>query len=126
MLSNVKSDLVRRYIDRQTKEYFKRLSKYDDEPKYITEKGPNIPDFDEAVKAKRIIYLKDVEANSQQITDIVNERIHELCQAAQETSEYIKQVNHHLDKQKVRVDDLKTLKKIFDTQMRSLEGKTEE
>ena len=119
------SDLVRRYIDRQTKERFKRLSKYDDDPKYITEKGPHIPDFDDAVKAKRIIYLKDVEASPQQITDIVNERINELCQAAEETSQYIQQVNNHLDKQKVRVDELKKLQKIFEGQMKSLTGNIE-
>lgn len=117
--------MVRRYIDRQTKEHFKRLSRYDDDPKYITEKGPHIPDFDEAVRAKRIIYLKDVESRPEQITDILNQRINELCQAAEETSEYIKQVNHHLDKQKVRVDELKKLQKIFEGQMRSLEGKAE-
>lgn len=118
-------DLVRRYIDRQTKEHFKRLSKYDDASKYVTEKGPHIPDFDEALTAKRIIYLKDVESSPESIADIVNERINELCNAAEETSQYIKQVNNHLDKQKIRVDELKKLQKIFENQMRSLEGKSE-
>jgi len=117
--------LVRRYIDRDTKERFKRLSRYDDDPKHITEKGPNIPDFEETLTAKRIIYLKDAERRPETITDLVNERIDELCNAAEETSQYIKQVNTHLDKQKIRVDELKKLQKIFESQMRSLEGKSE-
>ena len=117
--------MVRRYIDRNTKERFKRLSRYDDDPKYVTEKGPNIPDFEDAIKAKRIIYLKDVESSPETITDLVNQRINELCNAAEETSQYIKHVNNHLDKQKIRVDELKKLQKIFETQMRSLEGKSE-
>lgn len=116
--------MARRYIDRNTKERFKRLASYDDGAKHITEKGPNIPEFDETLKPKRIIYLKDVEARSAStFEEAVNEKIIDLCNAAEETSQYIRQVNMHLDKQKLKIDELKRLQKIYDSQMRSLEGK---
>jgi len=117
--------MARRYINRNTKEHFKRLASYDDAPKHVTEKGPAIPDFDETLKPKRIIYLKDVESRSETFEDVVNEKITDLCNAAEETSQYIKQVNSHLDKQKLKIDELKRLQKIYENQMRSLEGKAE-
>lgn len=115
--------MARRYIDRNTKERFKRLASYDDGEKHVTEKGPNIPEFDETLKPKRIIYLKDVEARSSTFEEVVNEKITDLCNAAEETSQYIKQVNQHLDQQKIKINELKRLQKIYDSQMRSLEGK---
>ena len=116
--------LARRYIDRNTKERFKRLASYDDGEKHVTEKGPNIPEFDETLKPKRIIYLKDVEARSTStFEDVVNEKINDLCNTAEETSLYIKQVNLHLDQQKIKINELKRLQKIYDSQMRSLKGK---
>jgi hypothetical protein len=117
--------MARRYINRITKEHFKRLARYDDEPKYVTEKGPAIPEFDETLKPKRIIYLKDIESRPQTFEDVVNEKITDLCNTAEETSQYIKQVNSHLDKQKLKIDELKKLQKIYENQMRSLEGKPE-
>lgn len=117
--------MARRYINRNTKEHFKRLASYDDSPKHITEKGPAIPEFDETLKPKRIIYLKDMESHPASIEEVVNEKITDLCNVAEETSLYIKQVNNHLDKQRLKIDELKRLQKIYDTQMRSLEGKTE-
>jgi len=115
--------LARRYIDRNTKERFKRLASYDDGAKHVTEKGPNIPEFDETLKPKRIIYLKDVESRPATFEDVVNDKINELCITAEETSQYIKQVNQHLDKQKLKIDELKRLQKIYDSQMKSLEGR---
>lgn len=116
--------MARRYIDRNTKERFKRLASYDDGEKHVTEKGPNIPEFDETLKPKRIIYLKDVEARSvSTFEDVVNEKITDLRNTAEETSQYIKQVNMHLAQQKIKINELKRLQKIYDSQMRSLEGK---
>jgi hypothetical protein len=118
--------MARRYINRNTKERFKRLASYDDAPKHITEKGPAIPEFDETLKPKRIIYLQDVESHPQTFEEVVNEKIADLCNVAEETSQYIKQVNLHLDKQKMKIDELKKLQKIYERQMQSLEGKSEE
>ena len=114
--------MARRYLDRKTKEHFKRITRYDDEPKHVTETGPKIPEFEETLGTKRIFYLKDIGSESQPLHDIVNERITELCNAAAETSQYIKQVNDHLDKQKLRVDELKRLQKIFESQISNLES----
>ena len=118
--------MARRYINRNTKERFKRLASYGDSPKHVTEKGPAIPEFDETLKPKRIIYLQDIESHPQSFEDMVNEKISDLCNVAEETSQYIRQVNNHLDKQKLKIDELKKLQKIYETQMRSLEGKSED
>lgn len=117
--------MVRRYINRNTKERFKRLASYEDAPKHVTEKGPAIPEFDETLKPKRIIYLKDAEAQPQTFEDAVNDKIADLLNIADETSQYIKHVNTHLDKQKIKIDELKKLQKIYEEQMKSLEGKFE-
>ena len=89
---------------------------------HITEKGPKIPEFDD-LAPKRIIFLHDVNSNQKDASDMVNEKIDELRNAATETGEYIKLVNDHLDKQKVRIDDLKTMQKIFDSQIDFLTSK---
>lgn len=115
--------MARRYIDRNTKERFKRLASYDDGEKHVTEKGPNIPEFDETLKPKRIIYLKDVETRTASTFEIISDKITDLCNAAEETSRYIKQVNRHLDKQNLKIEELKRLQKVYDSQMKSLEGK---
>ena len=112
--------MTRRYLNRNVKDRFKRLASYDDSPKHVTEKGPNIPEFDETLKPKRIIYLKDVEALPQTFEEVVNEKITDLVNVAEETSQYIRQVNMHLDKQKLKIDELKKLQKTYDSQMRSL------
>ncbi|MEM4241752.1 MAG: hypothetical protein QXW08_06585 [Candidatus Nitrosotenuis sp.] len=115
--------MVRRYLDRKTKEHFKRMVRYDDEPKYVTETGPKIPEFEDSLNPKRIIYLKDIgREGSSDPSEVLNEKIHELRNAAEETSQYIKQVNNHLDKQKLRIDELKKLQKIFEKQILSLES----
>jgi hypothetical protein len=103
------------------------MVRYDDGPKHITETGPKIPEFEDSLNPKRIIYLKDMNQHgSQTIDDVVNDKIGELCRAAQETSEYIMQVNTHLDKQKLKIDELKKLSKMFESQILSLESKKEE
>jgi predicted nuclease with TOPRIM domain len=115
--------LTRRYLDKKTKDHFKRLVRYeDDEKKHVTESGPHIPEFEEALQAKRMIFLKDINADPQAASEIINERIDELLSAASETSEYIKTVNNHLDKQKLKVDELKKLQKIFEKQISDLES----
>jgi CO dehydrogenase/acetyl-CoA synthase beta subunit len=115
--------LGRRYLDRKTKEHFKRLTRYDEGPKHVTEIGPKIPEFEDSLNPRRIIYLKDVGREGEQDpSDILNEKIHELCNAAEETSQFIKHVNTHLDKQKLRVDELKKLQKIFENQILSLDS----
>ncbi|MEW6043618.1 MAG: hypothetical protein AB1608_05100 [Thermoproteota archaeon] len=115
--------MARRYLDRKTKEHFKRMTRYEDEPKYVTETGPKIPEFEDSLNPKRIIYLKDIGREGEQDpSDVLNEKIHDLCNAAEETSQYIKQVNTHLDKQKLRVDELKKLQKIFEKQILSLDS----
>jgi hypothetical protein len=88
----------------------------------VTETGPHIPEFEEALQAKRMIFLKDINADPKVASEIVNERIDELLTAASETSEYIKAVNNHLDKQKLKVDELKKLQKIFEKQISDLES----
>jgi len=117
--------LTRRYLDKKTKDHFKRLVRYDDgnnNKKYITETGPKVPEFDEAVQAKRMIFLRSVGGDSQSADEVLNEKIGELLNTAQETSEYIQNVNTHLDKQKIRVDELKKLQKIFENQVSALES----
>lgn len=118
--------LVRRYLDRKTKEHFKRLSRTGEFPSHITEKGPKIPEFDDTLASKRIIFLQDLYADPKTASEIVNEQASELCRTAEETSQYIKLVNEHLDKQKSRVDDLKKMQKIFETQMSFFSSKDEE
>lgn len=99
------------------------MVRYDDEPKYVTEMGPKIPEFEDSLNSKRIIYLKDVgREGSSDPSEILNEQIRDLRQAAEETSRYIKQVNNHLDRQKLRIDELKKLQKIFEKQILSLES----
>jgi transcription antitermination factor NusA-like protein len=99
------------------------MVRYDDERKYVTEIGPKIPEFEDTLSSKRIIYLKDIaREGSSDPSKILNEKIHELCSAAEETSQYIKYVNNHLDKQKIRIDELKKLQKIFEKQILSLES----
>lgn len=115
--------MPRRYLDRKTKEHFKRMTRYEDAPRHVTETGPKIPEFEDSLNPKRIIYLKDVGAEGlSDPSDILNEKIHDLCNAAEETSQYIKQVNTHLDKQKLRIDELKRLQKIFEKQILSLDS----
>ncbi|MGQ0771353.1 MAG: hypothetical protein ACT4NT_01075 [Nitrososphaerota archaeon] len=119
--------MARRYLDRKTKEHFRRMVRFDDTTKHVTETSPKIPEFEDSLNPKRIIYLKDIDAvDSQTIDDIVNDKIDELCRTAEETSQYIKQVNTHLDKQKLRVDELKKLQKMFETQILSLESNKKE
>lgn len=118
--------LVRRYLDRKTKEHFKRLSRTGEFPSHITEKGPKIPEFDDTLASKRIIFLQDLYADPKTASEIVNEQVSELRRTAEETSQYIKLVNEHLDKQKLRVNDLKKMQKIFETQMSFLASKDEE
>lgn len=117
----------RRYLDKKTKEHFKRMVRHDDEEnkKYVTEAGPRIPEFEEAIQAKRMIFLKDINAEPQDASEVVNARIGELLNAASETSEYIQQVNTHLDKQKLKVDELKKLQKIFEKQLLDLDSTDE-
>ncbi len=109
--------MARRYLDRKTKERFKRLARAGEFNSHVTEKGPKIPEFEDVLASKRIIFLHDGYAEPKSTGDIINEQMDELCRTAEETSEYIKHVNDHLDKQKLRVDDLKEMQKTFDTQM---------
>ncbi|HEX9845442.1 MAG TPA: hypothetical protein VGA92_03145 [Candidatus Nitrosotenuis sp.] len=118
--------MTRRYLDKKTKDRFKRLVRHDDgseNKKYITESGPKVPEFEEAVQAKRMIFLRDLGGDAQSADEILNEKIGELLNTAQETSDYIKNVNTHLDKQKIRVDELKKLQKMFESQVSALETK---
>lgn len=114
--------MARRYLDRKTKDRFKRLSRFDETPRRITETGPKIPEFEDAINAKRMVYLRDVGGESQSASELLNERIDELLNAAEETSEYIKHVNTHLDKQKLRINELKKLQKVFESQVSTLES----
>lgn len=118
----------RRYLDRKTKDRYKRLSRFDegDDKKFVTETGPKIPEFDEAVNARRVVYLRDVGGDPLSAEEILDEKIGDLLNAAAETSEYIKNVNTHLDKQKIKVDELKKLQKMFENQVKELESKSEE
>ncbi|MEM4252168.1 MAG: hypothetical protein QXE84_01440 [Candidatus Nitrosotenuis sp.] len=117
--------MTRRYLDRKTKERYKRLMRSDDYPKHITEHGPKIPELDETLTPKRIIYLKDVSAEPCSLSEILEEKISELTKTAEETSRYIKQVNNHLDQQKIRIDELKKFQKIFEKQIASLDANQE-
>lgn len=91
--------------------------------RYVTEKGPKIPEFEDTLESKRMIFLQDLYADPKTTTEIVNELIGDLCRTAEETSQYIKLVNTHLDKQQLRVDDLKKMQKTFDAQLRFLTSK---
>lgn len=109
--------MARRYLDRKTKERFKRLARAGEFDKHITEKGPKIQEFEDVLSAKRVIFLHDVYGEEKSTSDLVTEQMDELCRTAEETSEYIKLVNDHLDQQKLRVDDLKEMQKTFENQM---------
>ncbi|MBM2852805.1 MAG: hypothetical protein HW420_1352 [Candidatus Nitrosotenuis sp.] len=111
--------MARRYLDRNTKERFKKLTRAGEFSSHITEEGPKIQEFDD-LAPKRIIFLHDVDSDPKDVSDIVNEKIDELRQTAEETSEYIQLVNNHLDKQKTRIDDLKRMQNTFDTQINFL------
>ncbi|MBI5146853.1 MAG: hypothetical protein HZA84_06490 [Thaumarchaeota archaeon] len=117
------SALARRYLDRKTKERFKRLARAGEFDKHVTEKGPKIPEFEDTLASRRIIFLQDLYADPKSVSDVVNEQMGELCRTAEETSEYIKLVNAHLSKQQLRVNDLKKMQKIFETQLRTLTSK---
>lgn len=117
--------MARRYLDRKTKERFKRLARAGEFDKHITEKGPKIQDFDDTLSPKRVIFLHDVYGEEKSTSDVVAEQMDELCRTAEETSEYIKLVNNHLDQQKLRVDDLKEMQKNFETQMTFLTSNTD-
>ncbi|WKT57592.1 hypothetical protein QVH35_09595 [Candidatus Nitrosotenuis chungbukensis] len=110
-------------MDRKTKERFKRLARDSEFDKYITEKGPKIPEFEDTLSSKRMIFLQDLYADPKSVSDVINEQMNELCRTAEETSQYIKLVNDHLGKQQLRVDDLKEMQKTFETQMRDLASK---
>ncbi len=115
--------MARRYLDRKTKERFKRLARTGEFDSHVTERGPKIPEFEDIVASKRIIFLQDLYADPKSASDIINEQMGELCRTAEETSEYIKLVNDHLSKQQLRVDDLKKMQKTFETQLRALTNK---
>ncbi|TBR07398.1 MAG: hypothetical protein EPO62_08390 [Candidatus Nitrosotenuis sp.] len=117
--------MARRYLDRKTKERFKRLARSGEFDKHITEKGPKIQEFEDVLSSKRVIFLQDVYDEEKSASDIVTEQMGELCRTAEETSEYIKLVNDHLDHQKLRVDDLKEMQKTFETQMTFLTSNTD-
>jgi hypothetical protein len=117
--------LTRRYLDKKTKDRFKRLVRHDDGDegkKFVTETGPKVPEFEEAVQARRMIFLRDEGGDPLSADEILNGKIGELLNTAQETSDYIQTVNNHLDKQKIRVDELKKLQKIFENQVSALES----
>jgi hypothetical protein len=110
-------------LDRKTKERFKRLARAGEFDTHITERGPKIPEFEDTLSSKRIIFLQDLYADPKAVSDIVNEQMGELCRTAEETSAYIKLVNDHLGKQQLRVEDLKKMQKTFETQLRALTSK---
>ncbi|QLH08999.1 hypothetical protein [Candidatus Nitrosotenuis sp. DW1] len=110
-------------MDRKTKERFKRLARDGEFDKHVTEKGPKIPEFEDTLASRRIIFLQDMYADPKSVSDVINEQMNELCRTAEETSQYIKLVNDHLGKQQLRVDDLKKMQKTFETQMRALASK---
>jgi hypothetical protein len=117
--------LTRRYLDKKTKDHYKRLVRHDDgdeDKRYVTELGPKVPEFEEALQAKRTLFLRNEAGGPLSADEILNEKIGELLNTAQETSDYIKNVNTHLDKQKIRVDELKKLQKIFENQVSTLES----
>lgn len=119
--------MVRRYLDKKTKDHFKRLTRFDNnDHKYITETGPKIPEFEDTLNPRRILYLKEVGEGSQSPDEILNEKIGELLNVAEETSEYIQQTNAHFDKQKLKVDELKKLQRIFEKQISALESSDDE
>lgn len=114
--------MARRYLDRKTKERYKRLARFEEYEKHVTEKGPPIPEFNDALSAKRIIYLKDASGEPQNFSQILSEKINELNNAAEETSKYIKYVNSHLDKQKIKIDELKKFQRTFEKQITDLDS----
>jgi hypothetical protein len=103
------------------------LTRFDNgDHKYITEIGPKIPEFEDTLNPRRILYLKKTDEGSQSPDEILNEKIGELLNAAEETSEYIQQTNAHFDKQKLKVDELKKLQRIFEKQISALESSDDE
>lgn len=118
--------MARKYIDKKTKERYKKLAWSEDYKQYVTEKVPPIPEFHDSIAAKRMIYLKDVSAETGDFGKILSEKISELNQAAEETSKYIQHVNEHLDLQKVKINELKKFQKTFERQLTSLDSAKDE
>jgi hypothetical protein len=112
--------LKRKYIDRKTKEHFKRLTRFDDDSKFVTESGPKIVEFDEAIKVTRSLYLKDIVNQPLDIDDVLIMKIMELVNTAKETRDYIEQTNQHLYDQWTRVEELKKGHKVFENQVHQL------
>lgn len=103
--------MARRYLDKKTKERYRKMVRSDDYPKHVTETGPKIPELDDTLLAKRMIYLKDINVEPQDLSETLQEKINELNKTAEETSEYIQHVNSHLEKQKEKLTELKRLQK---------------
>lgn len=115
--------MKRPHIDRRTKEQHKRLRRFDENPKFVTENGPKIVEFEEALKATRSFYLKDTDGRQLDDDDILTMRIMEAVNAARETREYIEYVNEEIVKQDTRVKELNKMQRIFEKQMESLDSK---
>lgn len=126
-ISRKRHDYVaRRYLDRKTKERYRRMARSDDYPKHVTEIGPKIPDLDDTLLARRSIYLKDDIAEPKDLSEILKDKINELNRTAEETSKYIKYVNTHLDQQKIRIAELKKFQKSFERQLSSFTSDDEQ
>lgn len=116
----------RRYLDDETKRKFKKLSRFDDESKHVTEKEPNIPEFEDEEILKplpRDLYLKNTNM-PMDADDLLTIKIMEMVNAARETRRYIEQTNTHLEEQTERIDELKKLNKTFEKQVRTLKSRT--
>lgn len=118
--------MVRRYLDNKTKERYKRLSRFDDEPKHVTETGPKIPEFDEAIDATRMLYIQDIKEAPLDVDDILTMKIMELVNAARETRQFVEQTNDYLNKQTLKISELKNLHKTFVTQVKTLGEKQDD
>lgn len=110
-------------IDRKIKEQHKRLRRFEDDTKFVTENGPKIVEFDEAVKASRSFYLKDVDGRHLDDDDLLAMKIMEAVNAAKETREYIEYANDQILKQDSKIRELNKMQKIFEEQMESLDSK---
>lgn len=110
-------ELARKYIDRKTKEHYKKLIRVGGTPKHVTETGPNMPEFEDVINAERSFRRKDFEIEVPVATELFDQKISELLNAAEETSDYIKNVNVHLENQRLRIDELKKLQQLFEKQV---------
>lgn len=117
--------MSRKYIDKNTKDRYKRLSRFDDGSKSDSEAESKTIEFDEAISAPRSFYIKDPIKSADDDDKLIT-KIMELVNTAMETRIYIEDTNAHFSAQSLRINELKKIHSTFERQIRGLNTKPKE